>query len=127
MEKAQIYVANDDKAYLGLMKDLLEEEGYSVTLLHAGNEVYEKVKKEHPNLIILDIMMSEPDTGWKLLDKLTLDPETTRIPVLICSGDVRSIRDKADNLRKMGCLTIEKPFDLDTMLSMVREALALRK
>src|SRR3954469_25370954 len=101
MEKARIFVVNDDKVSLELMKLLLEEEGYRVTLFHSDNEVYEKVKEDPPDLLILNIVMNVPDAGWKLLDNLILDPQTADVPVIVCSGDVRSLRDKADNLRKM--------------------------
>jgi CheY-like chemotaxis protein len=127
MEKAHIFVANDDKDFLELMKELLEGEGYSATVLHVGKNAYEEIKKALPDLLILDIILEQPDAGWKLLDKLTLDPETTNMPVIVCSADVVNIRAKADNLRELGCLVVEKPFDIETMLSTVREALALRR
>lgn len=125
MEKPHIFVANDDKAYLELMKMFLEEEGYKVTTLYEENKPYEEIKEAHPELVILDILIGAPDTGWVLLDKLNLDLETRHVPVIVCSADVRTLRDKADSLRKKGCLTIEKPFDIEEMLATIREALAL--
>src|SRR4029453_16902983 len=80
VETAHIFVANDDEAFLDLMKVILEDEGYSVTLLHADKGIYEKVKEKRPDLLILDIVLSHHDAGWKLLDKLTLDPKTSAMP-----------------------------------------------
>jgi CheY-like chemotaxis protein len=125
MEKAHILVANDDKAFLELMKDLLEEEGYSVSLQKTGTTAYEKIKKALPDVVILDIIMETLDTGWRVLDRLKLDPETTNIPVIICSADVHSLRNKADHLLSMGCLVLALPFDIDTMLATIEESLTL--
>jgi CheY-like chemotaxis protein len=125
MEKTRIFIADDDSIFLGLMKELLDDDGYTATILHIKSEAFEEIKAAQPDLVILDIVMHQPYGGWKLLDMLTLDPQTTAIPVIVCSADSRSLHERADNLRAMGCLAIEKPFDLEVMLSTVYEALNL--
>ena len=124
MEKAHIVVANDDNVYLELMQELLQQEGYKVTVLHAGRESYKEIKAALPSLLILDMVLERPDAGWHVLGKLKLDPETTQIPVIVCSADVRLLREKEEHLRDMGCLVVEKPFDIDIMFAAVQKALA---
>lgn len=122
-ETPLIAVVNDDTAFLQLMHDLLESEGYQVALHIEGSSAYQLVREEMPDLVILDIRIEHPEPGWVTLDLIRLDPVTTRIPVLVCSADARQLREKAARLAEMRCDTIEKPFDLDHLLAKVREIL----
>lgn len=123
-EQQRIAVVNDDTVFLKLMNDLLTDEGYVVNLFIEGSSAYEFIKQTLPHLVILDIRIEHPEAGWVTLDLLRLDPATTRIPVLVCSADARQLRDKATRLREMRCDVIEKPFDLETLLSRVQDILS---
>lgn len=118
-----IAVVNDDTVFLKLMHDLLSDEGYRVVLHIEGSSAYALIKQEMPDLVILDIRVEHPEPGWVTLDLIRLDPVTTRIPVLVCSADARQLREKAARLSEMRCETIEKPFDLDDLLTRVRDSL----
>jgi CheY-like chemotaxis protein len=118
---ALIAVINDDSAFLHLMHDLLEDEGYDVRLHHEGSDAHVVVKDESPDLIILDIRMEHPDTGWKLLELIRLDPATRDIPVIVCSADSVALQSKEAALAEQNCLALEKPFDLDALLSLVHQ------
>ena len=117
---AHIAVINDDTAFLQLMLDLLTDVGYDVTLHREGAGAHQQVRHEHPDLVILDIRMEQPDSGWLVLEMLRLDPATGDIPVIVCSADSHQLRDKNEMLRAQNCETLEKPFDLDALLVLVR-------
>jgi CheY-like chemotaxis protein len=121
---ARIAVVNDDADFLDLMRDLLHDEGYSVTVHRAAQHAYADLKAEDLDLIILDIRMETPEAGWQLLELLRLDPATTAIPVIVCSADTPFLRAKEAHLLERGCLTLEKPFNLDELLATVARALA---
>ena len=122
--RQRIAVINDDTAFLDLMFDLLEDlEGYEVLICRESDEVHEFVKKSQPDLVILDIVMGREESGWRILNLLTLDPGTRRIPVLVCSAAVHSLQEHADNLRTLGIETIPKPFDLDALLEAIDRTL----
>jgi CheY-like chemotaxis protein len=123
-ESPLIAVVNDDTTFLSLMHDLLTDEGYQVVLHIEGATAYQLIKQEMPDLVILDIRIEHPESGWVTLDLIRLDPATTRIPVLVCSADARQLREKADRLKQMRCDVIEKPFDLDDLLASVHASLA---
>ena len=123
-ERALIAVVNDDTTFLKLMQELLSDEGYRVVLHIEGSSAYQLIKEEMPDLVILDIRIEHPEAGWVTLDLMQLDPVTTRIPVIVCSADVRQLREKANRLRELGCEILEKPFDLDDLLATVRSVLA---
>lgn|SRR5690606_29149632 len=116
---ARIMVINDDTEFLGLMQALLAEEGYQVVTLRESRGAARIVRRERPDLVILDIRMEHPEAGSQLLEILRLDPATTALPVIVCSADAVFLRQKDALLREKGCIPLEKPFDLDDLLSAV--------
>lgn len=120
MAKSLIAVVNDDTLFLELMHDLLTEEGYRTAIWKEGDKAYEMIKEHRPALVILDIRMERPDTGWMVLELMRLDPETARTPVIICSADAQRIREKEVYLRAKGCEVLEKPFLLEDLLAKVQ-------
>ncbi len=118
---ARVTVINDDTAFLALMHDVLEDAGYEVSLHREGAQAHPRVREEQPDLVILDIRMEHPDTGWMVLELLRLDPATSHLPVIVCSADTIALRAKDGMLRHQGCDILEKPFDLDALLSLVDE------
>ena len=100
MPRKRITIINDDAVYMELMKDLLEEEGYRATIWDRKDNAYYVIKRERPNLVIIDIRLQSPDEGWKILEQVRLDPMTTNIPVIICSADTQFLRWKRRQLRR---------------------------
>jgi CheY-like chemotaxis protein len=124
MAVAKIAVVNDDTVFLDLMHDLLEGEGYGVLVWKEGRSAFEKIRQEIPDLVILDIRLESPEVGHHILEMLTLDPATARIPVIICSADAQALRANALTYEKHGIRTLAKPFDLQDLLDEVRRSLA---
>ncbi|HUY99108.1 MAG TPA: response regulator [Thermomicrobiaceae bacterium] len=125
MTDALIAVVNDDTDFLEMMGTLLSEEGYRTVTALSSQNAYELIRRDRPDLVVLDIRMEHPASGWDLLDLIRLDPTTTAIPVLVCSADAAFLRSKADVLRAQRCETLEKPFDLDELLSRIQRMLAV--
>ena len=120
MTKPLIAVVNDDTLFLELMHDLLTQEGYRAAIWKEGDTAFEMIKEHEPQLVILDIRMEHPDTGWMILELIRLNPATARIPVIICSADTQRIREKEAYLREKWCDVLEKPFILEDLLRKVR-------
>jgi DNA-binding response OmpR family regulator len=123
MEKARIFVADDDKDLSELIRTLLEDDGYSVTMLKAVSNAYEEIVESLPDLLILDITLEHPDIGWLVLNKVKLDPATAGMPVIICSAAISAIRANQDRLKSLGCFVVEKPFNIDELLAVTARAL----
>lgn len=119
MDSPVIAVVNDDTAFLNLMHQLLSDEGYNCVLHIIGSTAYDMVRKEQPDLVILDIRMGDPEAGWIVLDMMRLDPKTRDIPVIVCSADSQQIEEKAENLHRHNAVALEKPFDLSDLLQLV--------
>ena len=123
MEKANIFVADDNQDFLKLMRELLHDEGYEVTVLHASEHAYTEIKHAAPDLVILDMTLEHPDDGWAILQLLKLDPKTVRIPVIICSAEVKLLTERQEQIEALNCFAVEKPFDLVTLLEAIQVAL----
>ena len=122
---ARIVLINDDTAFLDLMHDLLQSiEGYEVLICKEGDQAHEFVKQSRPDLVLLDIRIGGEETGWTVLELLTLDPATRPVPVIVCSAAIRELQDHEPLLRRYGVAVLPKPFDLDALLEKVRAGLA---
>ncbi len=125
--RARIALIDDDTTFLDLMRELLESyEGYQVLVCKESDRAYQFVKEERPDLALVDIRMGGEETGWTLLELLTLDPETRPIPLIVCSAAVRALHEHEPMLSQYGVRALPKPFDLDALLDKVRGALAER-
>ncbi len=85
MTTKNILVVDDEKDVADFLRDLLEDNGYGVQVAHDGAEALVKIKKEKPDLILLDLQMPE-ETGTGLYRKLHNKSELKDIPVIIVSG-----------------------------------------
>lgn len=81
----KILTCDDEKHIVRLIQVNLERQGYEVITAYNGVECLEKVKEEHPDLIVLDVMMPEM-TGFEVLEALKKDPETESIPVIMLTA-----------------------------------------
>ena len=82
---SKILIIEDDKFLRGLIAQKLKAEGYEVIEAAEGREGLEKVKKEKPNLILLDLVLPGID-GFEVLKKIKEDPSTSFLPVIILSN-----------------------------------------
>jgi CheY-like chemotaxis protein len=123
MARSLIAVVNDDVPFLEMMEQLLEEEGYRVLPMNEAGQAYPRIKRQRPELVILDVRLGDPDAGWRVLEALRLDPTVRNIPVIVCSADLRALLEREEYLRRMGCECLPKPFDLDQLLAKMEKIL----
>jgi len=123
MDHPSVFVANDDPAFVELVAELLTDAGYRNVVWHVGASAFHRIRDEQPTLVLLDINLVNPARGWSTLDALRLHPKTRHIPVILCSTDMRLLQEKAGLLRELHCQTLEKPFDIETLLEEVAAAI----
>ena len=116
MPRQRIAIINDDDVYMELMKGLLEDEGYKATIWDRRENAYYTIKRERPDVIIIDIRLQNREDGWKILEQVRLDPMTTNIPAIVCSADTQFLRWKRRQLQELDCAVLEKPFRLTDLL-----------
>jgi len=92
MEK-DIFIIDDNQAYLEASRQLLQQNGYKVTTIKDPHHALKSLHRKQPHLIILDIMMPNMD-GFTLLRHIKDDVQLQKIPVLIVSGKIFSPEKK---------------------------------
>jgi DNA-binding response OmpR family regulator len=120
-------VIDDDTDLLGLMQEVLSDEGYDVDLMRGFQDAYDHVRATQPDLVICDLVVKNEERGWEIIDLLALDPKTAAIPLIVCSAAVSSLEARRDLLEQRGTRLIPKPFDLPTLLDAIRESVARRE
>ncbi len=117
----KILAIDDENDALLIIKTALTGEGYEVFTAANGYDGLALAEDEHPDLIILDLMMPEMD-GFEVLKQLKENDATGEIPVIVVSGvsDKEKIRVA---LSKGIDYYIIKPYDYDDLVGKVRMAL----
>src|SRR4026208_1628267 len=86
MEQRKILIVDDEAGLRELVRINLEHEGYGVVQAENGLHGLEAVREEHPDLVIMDVMMPEM-VGWEACKKLR---EFSTVPVLMLTARVQS-------------------------------------
>ncbi len=120
----KILVVEDDPSASRLVGFTLEQEGYQVITASDGLEGVRKARDEHPDLIILDIMLPGLD-GYEVCQQLRKEPETAKLPILMLSAKAREI-DKDTGLKIGADDYLAKPADPSTIVAKVKALLASR-
>jgi len=117
-QKGYVLVVDDILDILNLLEATLTFKGYRVVTAQNGEEALKFIQKEHPALIIADILMPRMD-GFSLVHRLRINSETRQIPVVFLSATYVAPEDKAFALSIGVTRFIEKPVDMDTFLPIV--------
>jgi len=117
-----ILAGDDSPTILELFREILEGEGYQVTVSQAVLDL-ERIKEISPDLVILDHMLDDGEgSGWQLLRDLHQDATTASLPVIVCTGAVQRVKAGEAFLRQIGASTVLKPFNIDDLLMAVNAA-----
>jgi adenylate cyclase len=115
----RILLVDDEPEFLEMLQMRLEANGYEVQTATDGAEGFRKAKEEHPNLILLDVMMPGMD-GFEVLSKLRACEDTKYLPVVMLTAKRESkFLLKSQELRATDYLM--KPCDSKELLQVVRK------
>lgn len=119
----KILVVDDVQSNVLLLKALLGREGFGIVYAMNRTEALEKVKSEHPDLILLDVMMPDMD-GFEVAGRLKVEPEQAEIPIIFLTA----LNDSASVVKgfQLGANDfISKPFRREELLIRVEHQLSL--
>ena len=119
----KILVVDDEEDMRKLLKMRFEQENFNVVVADDGDVAIKMAEKEQPDLIILDIMLPKMD-GYSCLKEIRKLPNAKDTPVLVLSGkEEEKVRDLFVFQKISGY--IEKPFELDNVVSKIKEILKM--
>jgi DNA-binding response OmpR family regulator len=113
----KVVLVDDDLDILEAIQAMLEDEGYIVVTTDRGEDVAEISRQEHPNLIVLDMLLSGKD-GREIAKQLKSQESTRHIPILMLSAHPRAAKE-AHDFAINGFLA--KPFEMDELLAKVAQ------
>jgi len=130
----KILIVDDDPDIVLFLSTVLKDNGYHTIDASNGQDGLEMVRTEHPDLILLDLMMPKK-SGISLLSDLKKDPVNRKIPVIMVTGvsgetghDPTSFfgstsTDEDDKKAMTPEGYLEKPVDPQNLLDMVKKLL----
>lgn len=124
-EKKVILIVDDNPQNLQVLAELLDKSGYELVLALDGNQAFEFISNEKPDLILLDIMMPEID-GFEVCKRLKVKEETKDIPIIFLTA-----KAEVDNIVKgfeTGAVDyVTKPFNTIELKMRIKTHLELKK
>jgi CheY-like chemotaxis protein len=114
----RILVVEDDDAIRALVSDVLRDDGYVVHEAANGLEALDQLRRERPDLIVLDLMMPVMD-GWTFVEECRRKHDCDGVPIVVTSAS-HDLPRTAERLRSFGVRTcLAKPFDVNGLLALV--------
>ena len=116
----------DEAEMIDLVRLILGRRGYTVLGANGGHEGLELVRKELPDLVLLDLMMPDMD-GWDVYHQIKSEELTRDIPVIVITAKAQDI-DKILGLRVAKVEDyISKPFSPQELIDRIDKVLSLQK
>ena len=121
MNMQSILIVEDEVDIANLISFNLERAGYSVDMAHDGNEGLQRILKEQPDLVILDLMLPSMD-GYQVLKEMQRDTRSHSIPVLMLTAKGQT-EDRIKGLESGADDYLTKPFSPKELLLRVQAIL----
>ncbi len=116
-----ILIADDEKNILISLEFLMKREGYRVEVAHDGQEAIDAISKEHPDLVLLDVMMPKK-TGFDVCQEVRANPDLKDTLILMLTAKGRDT-DIAKGLALGANGYVIKPFSTRELAQKVRDML----
>ncbi len=120
MNMNKVLIIDDDEAILEAVRIAVESEGYEVKTLIDGENAKEYIRTYHPDLVLLDLLLSGKD-GSEITRELKSEADLKTVPIVIVSAHpaarVTALESGADDF-------LAKPFDLDELFTLLKKHIA---
>ena len=117
----KILVVDDDIQATELINKILTLKGFEATVVNVSSETIKVAKATSPDLILLDLMMPEPD-GFKVCRMLRVEPEFAFTPIII----ITALDDTDSKIVAFGAGATDymiKPLIMDTLIGTIKSTL----
>jgi two-component system alkaline phosphatase synthesis response regulator PhoP len=117
----RVLVVDDDKQIVRLLQSYLEKAGFSVLTAHDGETALHVIRRERPDLILLDLMLPGRD-GWDITRRLRADEHLAATPIVMLTARVEDT-DKILGLELGADDYVTKPFNPAEVVARARAVL----
>ena len=125
MLKHRILVVDDDKEVVRLMQAYLEQAGYGVLVAYNGESAMHILRRESPDLVLLDLMLPDRD-GWDITRIMRADPTLEHTPIIMLTARINDT-DKIVGLEMGADDYVTKPYNPREVVARVRARLRHRE
>jgi DNA-binding response OmpR family regulator len=120
----RIAVVEDDETTRILLDTVLTEEGYTVICVEGPGDLLAPLLAARPDLVLLDLLLGAWGEGLALAGAIRQAPGWERLPLIVMSAAPATLHRHDPSLLRLRCYTLEKPFDLDELLALIKGALS---
>ena len=118
---AKILVVDDSPSEMAKFRDILTRHQYEVIEAHTGDDGIQKANEFFPDVILMDVVMPEMN-GFQATRKLTRDPKTSHIPVVIISTKNQET-DRVCGKRQGARDYLSKPITEEALITVIRSVM----
>jgi len=118
---AKILVVDDSPSEMAKFRDILTRHQYEVIEAHTGDDGILKANEFFPDVILMDVVMPEMN-GFQATRKLTRDPKTSHIPVVIISTKNQET-DRVWGKRQGARDYLSKPITEEALITVIRSVM----
>ena len=123
--RKKILIVDDEMAILQMTSLVLQKRGYLVTGCTTSKEALGIIKKQKPDLIILDNLLPGK-TGLEICGEIKSDPEISLIPILITTGQRINVENLSPGQKSLGPDDIlMKPFEIEDLIKKIQKLIEL--
>ncbi len=119
--KTLILVADDEDSMVAMLRDALQSVHYEVAVAHNGEEALEKIRKNPPDLVLLDVQMPKM-SGYEVCRQIKSDMLLRHIPVMLLTAQAGT-SNKVTGLEQGADDYLTKPFEMDELQARIRTLL----
>jgi len=117
----RILVVDDDREIVRLLRAYLEQASYQVYVAYDGETALHILRRERPDLVILDVMLPGQD-GWEIIRLVRADPHLASTPIIMLTARTED-HDKIVGLELGADDYVTKPFNPHEVMARVRAVL----
>lgn len=121
----RILVVDDDKSIIKVLRGYLEQSGFQVFDAQDGEAALHMLRRERPDLVILDVMMPKRD-GWEVIRLVRADNSLAATPIILLTARVE-YTDKIVGLELGADDYVTKPFNAHEVVARVKALLRRTK
>jgi len=119
--REKILIVEDEPDIARMLEYNLKKEGFRITVVSDGKEALRRTEREHPDIILLDLMLPEID-GLEVCRELRQNRDTSGIPVIMLTAKARET-DKIVGLELGADDYITKPFSVAELIARIKALL----
>jgi len=125
----KILIIDDDIDLVEAMRLTLENAGFDVIDAQEGQKGIDKIRKDKPDLVLLDVMMRTQDEGFHIAYQIRSDEEMADLPIVMLTAVGQETGFSFDKDKDQDFLPVnellEKPINPDTLIEVVKTNLGM--